>query len=129
MSIFPKSSLRALAQTAARSLLRGALLPALSLAVLATPAAWAQKFPYKPIKIVVPYSAGTGSDALARTVAQGITDKTGKTVVVENRSGAGGNVGAEAVARHGIAVETVDFAISRAFGGAFRCSTQALLRE
>jgi N-dimethylarginine dimethylaminohydrolase len=36
---------------------------------------------------------------------------------------------AEAIARHGIAVETIDFAISRAFGGAFRCSTQALLRE
>ena len=46
-------------------------------------------FPNRPIKIVVPYSAGTGSDALARTVAQGITDKTGKPVIVENREGGG----------------------------------------
>ena len=42
---------------------------------------------------------GTGSDALARTVAQGITDKTGKPVVVENRAGGGGNVAAATVAK------------------------------
>lgn len=56
-------------------------------------------FPSQPIKIVVPYSAGTGSDALARTVAQGITDKTGKVVVVENRDGGGSLIGTMAVAK------------------------------
>ena len=57
------------------------------------------EFPSQTIKIVVPYSAGTGSDALARTVAQGITDKTGKTVVVENRDGGGSLIGTMAVAK------------------------------
>ena len=56
-------------------------------------------FPTQAIKIVVPYSAGTGSDALARTVAQGITDKTGKVVVVENRDGGGSLIGTMAVAK------------------------------
>jgi tripartite-type tricarboxylate transporter receptor subunit TctC len=55
-------------------------------------------FPNKPIRIVVPYSAGTGSDALARTVAQSITEKTGKTVIVENREGGGSLIGTKAVA-------------------------------
>ncbi len=63
-------------------------------------AAYAQSdYPNRPIKIVVPYSAGTGSDALARTVAQGITEKTGKAVVVENREGGGSLIGTMAVAK------------------------------
>lgn len=56
-------------------------------------------FPNKPIRIVVPYSAGTGSDALARTVAQGITEKTGKQVLVENRDGGGSLIGTQMVAK------------------------------
>lgn len=55
-------------------------------------------YPSRPIKIVVPYSAGTGSDALARTVAQSITEKTGHTVVVENKEGGGSLIGTMAVA-------------------------------
>ena len=55
-------------------------------------------FPSRPIKIVVPYSAGTGSDALARTVAQSITEKTGHTVIVENKEGGGSLIGTMAVA-------------------------------
>ncbi len=54
-------------------------------------------YPNKPIKIVVPYSAGTGSDALARTVAQSITEKTGKTVIVENKEGGGSLIGTKSV--------------------------------
>ena len=62
--------------------------------------AWAQAdFPNHPIKIVVPYSAGTGSDALARTVAQGITEKTGKAVFVENKEGGGSLIGTLSVAK------------------------------
>ena len=61
---------------------------------------WAQAdFPNHPIKFVVPYSAGSGSDALARTIAQGITEKTGKPVIVENRDGAGSLIGTMAVAK------------------------------
>ncbi len=56
-------------------------------------------FPNKPIRIIVPYSPGTGSDALARTVAQGITEKTGKQVNVENRDGGGSLIGTQAVVR------------------------------
>ena len=56
-------------------------------------------FPNRPIRIVVPYSAGTGSDALARTVAQGITEKTGKAVIVENREGGGSLIGTTLVAK------------------------------
>ena len=55
-------------------------------------------YPHRPIKIVVPYSAGTGSDALARTVAQSITEKTGHTVIVENKEGGGSLIGTQAVA-------------------------------
>ena len=56
-------------------------------------------YPNKPIKLVVPYSPGTGSDVLARTVAQNITQKTGHTVIVENREGAGSLIGTLAVAK------------------------------
>jgi tripartite-type tricarboxylate transporter receptor subunit TctC len=56
-------------------------------------------YPTKPIKLVVPYSPGTGSDVLARTVAQNITEKTGHTVIIENREGAGSLIGSLAVAK------------------------------
>jgi tripartite-type tricarboxylate transporter receptor subunit TctC len=59
--------------------------------------AQAQDFPAKPVKIIVPYAAGGGTDIVARIVAQKLQDKWGPAVVVENRAGAGGNVGAEAV--------------------------------
>lgn len=68
-------------------------------ALSTTPTLAQTDFPQRPIKIVVPYSAGTGSDALARTVAQGITELTGKTVIVENREGGGSLIGTMAVAR------------------------------
>jgi tripartite-type tricarboxylate transporter receptor subunit TctC len=86
-----------------RSLARRKILRAAA-ATTALAAAWplaalAQSdYPSRPIKIVVPYSAGTGSDALARTVAQSITEKTGKTVIVENREGGGSLIGTKAVA-------------------------------
>src|SRR6187397_241673 len=56
-------------------------------------------YPARPIRIVVPYSPGTGSDALARSIAQGITEKTGKVVVVENKEGGGSLIGTLAVAK------------------------------
>ena len=56
-------------------------------------------FPNKPIKIVVPYSTGTGSDTLARTIGQNITEKTGHAVIIENREGAGSLIGTLAVAK------------------------------
>ncbi|WP_342130815.1 Bug family tripartite tricarboxylate transporter substrate binding protein [Hydrogenophaga sp. OTU3427] len=65
--------------------------------------AWAQSatpaFPSKPIKIVVPFPAGGTSDVLARLVGQKLTESWGQPVVVENRPGANGNLGADAVAK------------------------------
>jgi tripartite-type tricarboxylate transporter receptor subunit TctC len=57
----------------------------------------AQEFPNKPVRIIVPYAAGGGTDLVARIVAQKLQEKWGQPVVVENRAGAGGNLGSEAV--------------------------------
>ena len=61
--------------------------------------ALAQPYTSQPIKIIVPYTPGTGNDILARTVGQRITEKWKTPVVVENRPGASGNIGTAAVAR------------------------------
>jgi tripartite-type tricarboxylate transporter receptor subunit TctC len=69
---------------------------ALSLAPLA---AHAQAFPTKPITIVVPFSAGGTTDILARVIGQFMSKDLGQPVIVDNRAGAGGNIGAQNVAR------------------------------
>ena len=58
----------------------------------------AQEFPQKPVKIIVPQTPGGASDALARIVAQRLSEKWQQPVVIENKAGAGGNVGMEFVA-------------------------------
>ena len=68
------------------------------IAVAVTPSAVAQ-YPTKPIRIVVPATAGDGSDVLARTVGQELTNLLGQTIIVENRPGAGGSVAADVVAK------------------------------
>ena len=65
---------------------------------LALPAA-AQTWPERPIRMIVPFPAGGATDILARALSQKLGEKIGQTVVVENRPGAGGTIGAEAVAR------------------------------
>ena len=57
------------------------------------------QYPLKSVKIIVPYPAGGSNDVIARILAQKLTEKTGQVFVVENRAGAGGNVGAEFVAK------------------------------
>jgi tripartite-type tricarboxylate transporter receptor subunit TctC len=59
----------------------------------------AQDYPNKPIRWIVPFPPGGGADATARIISQKITQNTGKTILVDYRSGAGGNVGTEFVAR------------------------------
>jgi tripartite-type tricarboxylate transporter receptor subunit TctC len=76
----------------------------LALAVLAVaapgaPDAAAQGYPTKPVRIVVPFSPGSGSDVFARTLGPKFTESWGQQVVVENREGAGGVIGAQAVAK------------------------------
>lgn len=59
----------------------------------------AQTYPSKPLRMVATFAAGGSADAMARAVAKAMTDDLGQQVVIENRPGAGGNIGAEYVAR------------------------------
>ena len=60
--------------------------------------AWAQGWPSKPVTVVVPWPPGGPSDTVARPVAKALTDALGKPFVIDNRGGAGGNIGSAAVA-------------------------------
>ena len=70
-------------------------------------AARAQDYPGNPIHIVVPSAAGATTDALARIVGERFQRKWGQPVVIEDRAGAGGNIGAEYVARMQAAVSAL----------------------
>ncbi len=79
-------------------LLTAAILVATTLASLAQTQP-APSFPMKPIRLIVPFQAGGGNDLLARIISQKFQEKWGQPVVVDNRPGAGGNVGADMVAK------------------------------
>ena len=76
------------ALTAAAALVLSALVPN----------AWAQTYPTKPIRLIAPFPPGGGTDLLSRIIAVPISESFGQTVVVDNRPGAGGNLGAELAA-------------------------------
>jgi len=77
-----------------RQILRG-----LGAALMATPAAAEDRWPGRPIRLIVPFAAGASSDTIARLVAARLAEALGASIVVENRAGAGGLLAAQTVAR------------------------------
>jgi len=71
---------------------------AICLAILGS-GAFAQNYPTRPIRVVVPFTPGTGMDIIARNVGPKLSDRLGQPVVIDNRPGASGNLGAELVAK------------------------------
>ncbi len=74
------------------------VLAAVSIFVVAA-TAFAQDYPTKPIKLIVPFPPAGGTDIMARVVAQKLSENTRWTVVIDNRPGAGGNIGVDATAK------------------------------
>jgi len=73
---------------------------AFAISMLAAPSsAQAQNYPERPVRIIVPFAAGGGSDIVGRAIAQKLQEKFGQPFVVENRPGAGGSIGANQVAK------------------------------
>ena len=84
-----------------RRLARGCIGAGFALAAMlaALPQAAAQDYPSRPVKIIVPFPAGGTADVMPRVIGEWLSRKWGQPVVVENRTGAAGNIGAEAVAK------------------------------
>jgi len=61
--------------------------------------AWAQAYPTRPVRIIVPFPAGQATDTIARLMGQSLLERLGQPFVIENRTGAGGNIGTESVVR------------------------------
>ena len=84
-----------------RRLARGCIGAGLALAAMLAvlPQADAQDYPSRPVKIIVPFPAGGTADVMPRVIGEWLSRKWGQPVLVENRTGAAGNIGAEAVAK------------------------------
>jgi tripartite-type tricarboxylate transporter receptor subunit TctC len=78
---------------------RAALAGAALLALSATAAHAQSDYPNKPVRLIVPFAAGGGGDNLARSVSQAASDALGQQIIIENRAGAGGNIGSAAAAK------------------------------
>ncbi len=77
----------------------------------------AQSYPQRPVRLIVPYAPGGSADIAARLVSDTWSKSLGGTIVVENRAGAGGNIGVDAVAKaaadgYTIGLQTVSLAIN-----------------
>src|SRR5688572_12731551 len=96
-----------------------AMFVAAALAAMPGVAQAQQKYPTKPIRFVVPFSPGGGTDTLARIIAQKMSESWGQSVVIENRTGAGGTIGTAIVAKatpdgHTLLVTSPGFVVSAA---------------
>lgn len=89
----------------------------LSGAVLAAPA-YAQTWPTRPVRLVVPFPPGGPADAIGRILAEPLSEAWGQPVVIDNRGGAGGNIGADAVAKSAPDGQTLLLAASSHVQGA-----------
>jgi tripartite-type tricarboxylate transporter receptor subunit TctC len=78
---------------------RTVLIAAAALALAAPLGAFAQDYPSRPVKLVVPFGPGTTTDIIARVYAEAMGKALGQAIVVENKSGAGGNIGSDLVAK------------------------------
>ncbi|MFL6719186.1 MAG: tripartite tricarboxylate transporter substrate binding protein [Burkholderiaceae bacterium] len=84
---------------------------------LAASTAWADSYPSRPVRLVVPYPPGGSADIVARRIADDWAKELGGSVIVDNRAGAGGNIGVDAVAKspkdgYTIGLQTVSLAIN-----------------
>ena len=86
-----------------------------ALLVVAT-SAWSQGYPNRPVRLIVPVAPGGATDALGRVLAAGLSERLGQQMVVENRAGGGGTVGAEAGARAAADGYTVLMGSAESFG-------------
>ena len=77
----------------------GRILAVMACFLLWSGLAWPQDYPAKPVRLILPFPAGGGSDLIARVVAQKLTAALGQSVLVDNRAGASGNIAAELVAK------------------------------
>src|SRR5215813_1514039 len=75
------------------------ILFASAMSLVAANPAFAQSYPTRPIRFIVPFTAGTGPDILARILGEAMARKLGQPIVVENKPGASGNIGTDLVAK------------------------------
>src|SRR5262245_46012560 len=66
---------------------------------VASPAVWAQAYPTRPIRFIVPFPAGGVADVTARLIGQSLSQTLGQSIVIENRPGASGTLGVDAAAK------------------------------
>jgi tripartite-type tricarboxylate transporter receptor subunit TctC len=81
-----------------KSIIRRLLVSAVVVAATAN-LAYAQSYPSKPVRVIVPFPAASATDVVARTIGQKLSEKWGRPVIIENKPGAGGNLGTEIAAK------------------------------